>query len=51
MAPVVDLMAALKESLAQIPKKPAQRVEALQRESEVKVVEKKAKTSRKKTAA
>src|SRR5215831_9044991 len=41
LAPVVDLMAALKESLAQIPKKPAQRVEAVQRESEVKTVSKK----------
>jgi DNA end-binding protein Ku len=30
-APVVDLMAALKESLAQIPKKPAQRVAEAQR--------------------
>jgi hypothetical protein len=38
MAPVVDLMAALKESLAQLPKKPPQRVEAAQRESEVKAV-------------
>jgi DNA end-binding protein Ku len=28
LAPVVDLMAALKESLAQVPKKPAQRAEA-----------------------
>src|SRR5215831_7038572 len=41
MAPVVDLMAALKESLAQVPKKPAQRVEAAERESEVKTVSKK----------
>jgi DNA end-binding protein Ku len=39
-APVVDLMAALKESLAQMPKKPPQRVEAAQRESEIKVVAK-----------
>jgi len=30
-APVVDLMAALKESLAQIPKKPAQRVAEAQK--------------------
>src|ERR1700685_4744084 len=35
MAPVVDLMAALKESLASLPKKPPQRVEAAQRASEV----------------
>jgi DNA end-binding protein Ku len=35
LAPVVDLMAALKESLAQIPKKPAQRVAEAQRASEV----------------
>jgi hypothetical protein len=40
MAPVVDLMAALKESLAQLPKKPPQRVAEAQRESEVKVVKK-----------
>ena len=40
MAPVVDLMAALKESLASLPKKPPQRVEAAQRASEVKVVAK-----------
>ncbi len=51
MAPVVDLMAALKESLAQVPKKPAQRVEAAQRASEIKVAAKAKKTSRKKTAA
>jgi DNA end-binding protein Ku len=51
MAPVVDLMAALKESLAQMPKKPPQRVEDAQRASEVKVVGKKAKTSRRKPAA
>ena len=37
-APVVDLMAALKESLAQMPKKPPQRVQDAQRESEIKVV-------------
>ncbi len=35
MAPVVDLMAALKESLASLPKKPPPRVEAAQRASEV----------------
>ena len=52
MAPVVDLMAALKESLAQVPKKPPQRVEAAQRESEVKAVAaKKTKGSRRKPAA
>ncbi len=34
-APVVDLMAALKESLAQVPKKPAQRVAEAQRASTV----------------
>jgi DNA end-binding protein Ku len=52
MAPVVDLMAALKESLAQLPKKPPQRVEAAQQESEVKAVAaKKAKGSRRKPAA
>ena len=55
LAPVVDLMAALKESLAQLPKKPPQRVEAAQRESEVKVVAKgagaPAKKSRRKPAA
>lgn len=51
MAPVVDLMAALKESLAQVPKKAPQRVEAAQRESEVKAVAKKAKVPRRKSAA
>jgi DNA end-binding protein Ku len=51
MAPVVDLMAALKESLEQLPKKPPQRVEAAQRESEVKAIAKKAKGSRRKPAA
>ena len=40
MAPVVDLMAALKESLAQLPKKPPQRVAEAQRQSEVKVARK-----------
>src|ERR1700761_7509737 len=54
MAPVVDLMAALKESLAQLPKKPPQRVEAVQEASEAKEAKnaaKKAKTSRRKPAA
>ncbi len=50
-APVVDLMAALKESLAQLPKKPPQRVAEAQRESEVKVVRKGSKTSRRTSAA
>jgi len=50
-APVVDLMAALKESLAQLPKKPPQRVAEAQKESEVKQVHKAAKTSRRKSAA
>lgn len=39
-APVVDLMAALKESLAQLPKKPPHRVADAQRASEVKVAAK-----------
>ncbi len=52
MAPVVDLMAALKESLAQVPKKVPQRVEAAQEASEVKAVAaKKTKGSRRKPAA
>lgn len=51
MAPVVDLMAALKESLANVPKKAPQRVEAAQRESEVKAVAKAKKSSRRKPAA
>ena len=51
MAPVVDLMAALKESLAQLPKKPPQRVEDAQRASEVKTVAKGKKSSRRKPAA
>jgi len=51
MAPVVDLMAALKESLAQLPKKPPHRVAEAQKESEVKVVQKGAKASRRKSAA
>jgi len=50
-APVVDLMAALKESLAQLPKKPPQRVAEAQKESEVQVVRKGTKTSRRKSAA
>jgi DNA end-binding protein Ku len=48
-AQVVDLMAALKESLAQIPKKPAQRVAEAQRGSEVSIASRKA--SRKKRGA
>ncbi|HEY5176092.1 MAG TPA: Ku protein [Terriglobales bacterium] len=51
LAPVVDLMAALKESLAQMPKKPPQRVAAAERESEVKVVKKSAKGPRRRSAA
>ena len=35
LAPVVDLMAALKESLAQVPKKPAQRVAEAHRSLEI----------------
>ncbi len=50
-APVVDLMAALKESLAQLPKKPPQRVAEAQKESEVKIVQKGTKPSRRKRAA
>lgn len=52
-APVVDLMAALKESLAQLPKKPPQRVAEAQKESEIKVVRKSAttKAARRKSAA
>jgi len=50
-APVVDLMAALKESLAQLPKKPPQRVAEAQKESEIQVVRKGSKTSRRKSAA
>ncbi len=37
LAPVVDLMAALKQSLAQMPKKPPQHVTAAQKASQVKV--------------
>ena len=48
LAPVVDLMAALKESLAQMPKKPPQRVAEAQRESEVHVAKKAAKSGRRK---
>ena len=51
LAPVVDLMAALKESLAQMPKKPPQRVAAAERASEVKAVKKSAKAPRRKSAA
>jgi DNA end-binding protein Ku len=38
VAPTVDLMAALKESLAQMPKKPPQRVEAAEEASRVEEV-------------
>jgi DNA end-binding protein Ku len=48
-APVVDLMAALKESLAQLPKKPPQRAVEAQKSSEVHVA-KKAKAPRRKSA-
>jgi len=41
LAPVVDLMAALKESLAQIPKKPAQRVAEAERASEAATTQRK----------
>jgi DNA end-binding protein Ku len=50
LAPVVDLMAALKESLAQMPKKPPQRAVEAQKESEVQVVKKAGKGSRRKSA-
>ena len=50
-APVVDLMAALKESLAQLPRKPPQRVAQAQKESEIQVVRKGTKTSKRKSAA
>jgi DNA end-binding protein Ku len=50
LAPVVDLMAALKESLAQMPKKPPQRVEEAQEASEVEVKPKKAAKRRKPAA-
>lgn len=52
LAPVVDLMAALKQSLAQMEgkKKPAQRVEAAQRASEVKAVAAPKKTGKTRTA-
>jgi DNA end-binding protein Ku len=50
-APVVDLMAALKESLAQLPKKPPQRVAEAQKESEIKVISKGTKSPRRKRAA
>jgi DNA end-binding protein Ku len=48
-APVVDLMAALKESLANLPKKPPQRVVEAQKASETHVA-KKAKAPRRKSA-
>ena len=51
LAPVVDLMAALKESLANVPKRPPQRVEEAERESQVKVVAAKKTKSRRKPAA
>jgi len=41
LAPVVDIMAALKESLAQIPKKPAQRVAEAERASEATTTQRK----------
>jgi DNA end-binding protein Ku len=41
LAPAVDLMAALKESLAQVPKKPAQRVGEAQRASEATTTQRK----------
>jgi len=44
-------MAALKESLAQLPKKPPQRVAEAQSESEIKLVRKGTKTSRRRSAA
>jgi DNA end-binding protein Ku len=49
-APVIDLMAALKESLAQLPKKPPQRVAEAQKASEIHVVKKAAKAPRRKSA-
>ena len=51
MAPVVDLMAALKQSLAEVPKKAPQRVAEAQRESQVKVAAAKKTKSRRKPAA
>jgi DNA end-binding protein Ku len=48
LAPVVDLMAALKQSLAQMPKKPPQHVERARKESETKASRK---SSRRKPAA
>ena len=51
MAPVVDLMAALKQSLAEVPKKAPQRVAEAQRESQVKVAAAKKAKSRRKPAA
>lgn len=52
-APVVDLMAALKESLAQLPKKPPQRVAEEQKASQIHAVSapaKKSKSSRRRSA-
>jgi len=50
LAPVIDLMAALKESLAQLPKKPPQRVVEAQKASETQVAKKAAKAPRRKSA-
>lgn len=49
VAPTVDLMAALKESLAQMPKKPPQRVEALEAASSVEIAPKKKPASAKRS--
>ncbi len=51
LAPVVDLMAALKESLANVPKRPPQRVAEAESESQVKVVAAKKTKARRKPAA
>jgi DNA end-binding protein Ku len=51
LAPVVDLMAALKESLANVPKRPPQRVAEAEAESQVKVVAAKRTKARRKPAA
>jgi len=48
--PVVDLMAALKESLAQLPKKPPQRVAEAEKSSQIHAVKKAAKAPRRKSA-
>ena len=50
LAPVIDLMAALKESLAQLPKKPPQRVVEAQKASETGIARKAAKPPRRKSA-